>query len=210
MLLMATLSKDRTSPIQALYGAVGDLVNTRVDADTGYAVSCLIAQLEEAAEPSGGTGSGVANVYKSPAALEVLALLAEIDRVTTSGLRASGYRARLPALRTDRLHLWQGYAGTWRTLDRDYLAYAIRCAVRWREQAQAILMPDPQVIETRAQPCPSCGKRTAMVWHPDLGERVQRPSLYLDKATLTVYCRCCDAQWGTALWGILRAVLDAS
>jgi len=207
---MITVGEAPVSPVQALYDAVLALVSASVHEGTGHPLDSLLGQLEDAAEPSGGLGSGRASMQKSPAALEVVTLLGEIDRVTTAGLRASGYHGRLPSARQDRIMIWQSFAGQWRTTEPDYLAYACKCAVRWRERAQAILMPDPQIVETRAQPCPNCDKRTAMVWHPDLGEYVQRPSLYLDKETLTVYCRCCDTQWGSSLWGILRAVLDAS
>jgi hypothetical protein len=189
---------------------VAALLDDRIDETTGYRLEPLLTQLAEAVEPSGGHGGAVANIYRSPAALEVLALLAEIDRVTTHGLRASGHRERIPVERSDRLWLWSIRAHTWRSTSPRYLAKATRAAVSWRDRATAIITPDQQIVETRAQPCPSCGKRTAFVWSPELAERVQRPSLYLDKDAMTVYCRCCSAQWGQDLWGLLRRVLELS
>jgi hypothetical protein len=165
--------------------------------------------LEDAVEPSGGSGGAARTAHRAPAALDVVTLLADIDGTTVTGLRACGYIARIDSSRSVRITLWSsGAQGRWRHMGPQYLDGARRHAVRWTERADAILTPDKQVIETRAQPCPSCGKRVAMVWHDDLAEEVQRPSLYLDTASLTVVCRCCGLVWDQTRWGLLRRMLE--
>ena len=197
--------------VDDLHEAVDDLLVPRsVDVRSGVVVlvPSLLDQLEQALESTSSRGGVAGNVYKSPAALDVLALLAEIDLVTSVGLRQSGYRDRLDQRRSWRIRAWTAYAPQWSVHARDYLAAAIADARHWVARGDAILTPDPQTVETRAQPCPACGHRTAMVWSEDHQERVQRSALYLDKAAMTVYCRRCPAQWGSSLWPLLCKILE--
>lgn len=197
------------NPIVELSAAVAAFTGPQYVDDVDEPLPSLLDQLEEAIEPSGGTGSGRANVYKSPAALEVVGLLTEIDRYVKAGLRMSQPRRPLNRPRAELIEAWLAQAGFWKAVHAEYLYASIGQAKRWVVRAKNILTPDPQTIETQAQPCPSCEARTAFEWNPYLEERVQRPSLYLDKVDLVVYCRCCAAQWSAPLWPLLRRVLDA-
>lgn len=203
-----TALPERASPLLELTEAIDALLCPQlVD---GMITSCLLDQLEEAAESSGGLGSGKGSLQKAPAALEVLGLLTDIDRHVLAGLRKSQYRGRIARPRAELLRVWMSHAGEWRAVYPDYLYESIGHVRRWVVRARNILTPDPQTIETQAQPCPVCGERTTFVWSDDLGERVQRPSLYLDKEAMTVYCRCCHSSWGPRMWSFLRRLLDTN
>lgn len=204
---MGTLP-ERASPLLELTEALDALLGPQMINDV--VISSLLDQLEVAVEPSGGSGSGQGSIYRSPAALNAVDLLGSIDRWTRQGLRRSQYRGSFERPRHELLRLWASHASEWRTIYPDYLYASISEARRWVIRAQNILTPDPQTIETQAQPCPVCGQKTAFVWSDDLGERVQRPSLYLDKDAMTVYCRCCGADWGPRLWSFLRSLLDSN
>lgn len=168
----------------------------------------LLDQLQEASEPSSGV-TGTGSVHRVPAHLDVLSLLADIDKTLALGLRSVGYRSRLDLHpRGDLIRMWASHAGEWRAVHPEYLYDSIGVVRRWVTRANNILMPDPQQIETRAQPCPSCDERTAMVWSDDLGERVQRASLYLDKTAMAVYCRRCGVRWPAPMWPLLCAMLE--
>lgn len=198
------------SDLQRLNDALNELLRpqTADGPDGAVVLASLLAQLEEAAEPSGGLGSGRANVYKSPAALDVLGLLSEIDRAIARSLRLANYSRRLEQPRSDLLRALEACAAELRARHPQQLRVLVDQAQQWHLRATNILTPDPQTIETRAQPCPVCKKRTAFVWSDDLGEKVQRPSLYLDKDTMTVHCRCCHSNWGPRMWQFLRRLLD--
>lgn len=206
-----TLSETRPSPVDQLRHALSKLTEPQIvelDHRPTQMLPCVIEQLEEATEPSGGASSSRGDAYKAPAALNVLSLLQDIDIVTSVGLRRCGFLGRFDEPRLERLDSW-GRALTRHSVTLDELVItSTQRAQHWVIRARAILSPDPQTVETRAQPCPNCRRRTAMVWNPDLGEKVQRASLYLDKNTMTVYCRCCPAQWGSSLWGLLARVLE--
>jgi hypothetical protein len=197
------------SAVDDLHNALDELLNPRMVrlGSSVLTVSSLLDQLQGAIEPSAGT-TGTRSVYRPPAHLDVLALLAEIDLVTTAGLRQSGYRGRLDRARSWRIRAWSAYAPAWSVSAPDYLEHSIGDVRRWVSRGQNILVPDLQTVETRAQPCPACGNRTAMVWSENHGERVQRSALYLDKQAMVVYCRRCPAQWGASLWPLLCAVLE--
>lgn len=211
---MATF-RDLPNPVDELAEAVAAFVEPPepglLDFDwrpVGGELTSLLAQLEDAVESSTSRGGKASSIYKSPAALDVVALLTDVDRKLAVGLRSVGYRGRLDLPRADKIRTWAGHAGEWRAVRRDYLHESIFDVRRWVTRAENILTPDPQVIETRAQPCPRCKGRTAMVWNADLGEAVQRPSLYLDMSTLVVYCRCCGEQWSQQMFGFLRRLLE--
>lgn len=201
-----TILPERASPLLELTEALDALLAPQLVEDV--VLPSLLDQLEEAAESSGGLGSGKGSLQKAPASLEVLGLLAAIDQRLRVGLRRSHYRGRLDHPRAELLRVWASHAAEWRAIEPDYLYQSIGEVRRWVVRARNILTPDPQTLETQAQPCPVCGQRTAMVWSDDLGERVQRPSLYLDKETLNVYCRRCAATWGPRMWSFLRKLLD--
>lgn len=170
----------------------------------GHELPGLLDQLQDAVENSGGSGSGRGSPQKAPASLDVLGLLAQIDAALASALRAAGCTGRLDKPRDELLRHLVGHAGS---------AGATSAALadqvwRWVAAAHTILSPDRRIVETRAQPCPSCAVQTVLVWSADLGERVQRPALYLDTTDLTVYCRCCGASWGPSLWDFLRGLLE--
>jgi hypothetical protein len=196
--------------VDDLYAAVDALLNPRlvkVHDQLSTTVPSRLDQLEQAIEPSSGV-TGTGSVYRAPAHLDVLALLAEIDLVTSAALRQSGYRGRLDQTRSWRIRAWTAYGPRWSVGAPYYLEAAIEDARKWVQRADGILSPDPQTIETRAQPCPSCGNRNALVWDPVMSERVQRSALYLDKNQMVVFCRVCPAQWGASLWPLLCAVLE--
>jgi hypothetical protein len=198
--------------VDDLYAAVDALLNPRlvkVHDQLSTTVPSRLDQLEQAIEPSSGV-TGTGSVYRAPAHLDVMALLAEIDLVTSAALRQSGYRGRLDQTRSWRIRAWTAYGPRWSVGAPYYLEAAIEDARKWVQRADGILTPDPQTIETRAQPCPSCANRTAMIWDPTMGERVQRSALYLDKSQMTVYCRRCPAAWGASLWPLLCKILEGS
>jgi hypothetical protein len=203
-----TALPERASPLLELTEAIDALLCPQLVDD--MITPCLLDQLEEAAESSGGLGSGKGSYQKAPAALDVLGLLTVMDDYVRMGLRRSQYRGRTDRPRAELLRLWATHAAEWRAIRPDYLYEAIGEVRRWVMRAKAILLRDPQIVETQAQPCPVCGKRTAFVWSDDLGERVQRPSLYLDKDAMTVYCRCCNSSWGPRMWTFLRKLLDTN
>ena len=119
----------------------------------------LLDQLQEASEPSSGV-TGTGSVHRVPAHLDVLSLLADIDKTLALGLRSVGYRSRLDLHpRGDLIRMWASHAGEWRAVHPEYLYDSIGVVRRWVTRANNILMPDPQQIETRAQPCPSCDER---------------------------------------------------
>jgi hypothetical protein len=211
---MATFS-DMPNPADELAEAVSLLVEPQpVDVldpgwqELGIELPSLLDQLVEATESSSSRGGAARSRQTAPASLDVLGLLDSIDRWVASGLRYDGYRGRFDLGRAALLMRWASCAGRWRATDPRYLQASVIEARRWVIRAENILTPDPQTIETRAQPCPRCGKRTAMVRNDDLGEDVQRPSLYLDKAQMVVFCRCCHTQWPSSLWGLLRQMLE--
>lgn len=208
-----TLSETRPSPVTQLREALIKLTEPQlveVDDRAPQVLPCVVDQLEEATEPSGGASSSRGDAYKAPAALNVISLLGDIDNVTSAGMRRCGYHGRLDQPRRRRMQAWGRATSRLPMTHFDYLADAAERTKGWATRAQQILAPDPQTVETRAQPCPNCGRRTAMVWSEDLCEKVQRASLYLDKNAMVVYCRCCPAQWAPHLWGLLARVLDES
>jgi|SRR3954466_13098198 hypothetical protein len=168
----------------------------------------LLEQLEEATEPSGGLGSGKANIYKSPAALDVLGLLREIDTQLAMALRLANYGGRFTMPRVALVRLVIVNASVLQAKHPLALRALIPRVHQWAVRARTILTRDPQIMETRAQPCPRCGIRTVFAYSEDLGERVQRPSLYLDTEAMLVYCRHCGATWGPRLWSFLRTLLE--
>lgn len=207
---MTTLSNPVTvlSPPQAMQAAVYALTGPTNHDDSPVPLDSILCQLEDAAEPSGGSGGAASNAYRAPAALEVLALLGDIDRTVHTGLRMFGHSGKFPA-RQASVQQWARLLSRWQPVVPAYFAESLRAVVLWTERAGNILTPDPQIIETRAQPCPKCGESTALVWHDELAELVQRPSLYLDKSSMVVHCRRCAATWGTTTWGLLRRMLDS-
>lgn len=194
-----------------LRDAVDDLVNERsVEIRPGAYVRLppLLDQLAEAAEPSSGV-TGTKSPYRSPAHLDVLTLLADIDSTVNTGLRMFGVHDRFEAQpRSARVSMWAAKTARWQRANLAYYDQAVSTVRRWVARGDAILTPDPQTVETRAQPCPHCGRATAMVWSDEHGERVQRSALYLDKQAMVVYCRCCHAEWGSSLWGLLCKILE--
>lgn len=208
---MATFC-DLPNPVDELTEAVALLLDPQLPDPlfdpSGHESPSLLEQLVEAAESTSNRGGVARSKQTAPASLDVLGLLTSIDRWVATGLRSVGYRGRLDLERSVLVRTWASHAGQWRATNRDYLYASVGEARRWVARAENILTPDPQTIEPRAQPCPSCGKRTAMVHSDDFGEKVQRPSLYLDKAQMIVFCRCCDTRWTQQMWGWLRRVLD--
>lgn len=180
----------------------------------------LLDQLSEAAESSTSRGAAAGSVYKAPAALDVLALLAEIDTETLWGLRASGDRRRWLSLGL-QLRAWAARAGAWRGgvppvlhlnglrpfAAQAYLLCAADNAQQWVTRARQILAPEQATFEVQPRPCPRCQTRTVLVWSPDHGERVQKSSLFFDKAATTVRCRDCGAAWGADLFDFLARLL---
>lgn len=193
--------------VNDLRNAVNDLVRERsivIRAGVTAIVPSLLDQLAQATEPTAGRDFVAGGMYRSPAHLDVLGLLSEIDAETSAALRAGGYQGRLDFGRRWRVQAWFWTARR----HPGYQELALGHARRWVSRGELILTPDPQTIETRAQPCPVCGARTAMVFSEEHGEKIQRASLYLDKTTMTVYCRVCRAEWGMALWGLLCKILE--
>jgi hypothetical protein len=210
-----TTFRDLANPVDELAEAVAALLDPpapelfEVDwRAIGAELPSLLDQLEDAVESSNSHGSKASSVYKAPAHLDVVALLTDIDRTIAIGLRSVGYRGRLDLPRAQKIKVWASHAGEWRAVRPDYLHESVGVVRRWVIRGRNILVPDPQTIETRAQPCPQCKSRTAMVWNEDLGERVQRPSLYLDTSTLIVVCRCCGEQWPASMHAFLRRLLE--
>lgn len=203
-----TALPERASPLLELTEAIDALLCPQLVGDR--ITPCLLDQLEEATESSGGLGSGKGSLQKAPAALDVLGLLTDLDRYVLAGLRRAQYRGRTDRPRAELLRLWASHAGQWRAVYPNYLYESIGEVRRWVLRARNVLTPDPQTVETQAQPCPVCGKRTVFIWSDDLGERVQRPSLYLDKDAMMVYCRCCGSSWGPRMWTFLRKLLDGN
>lgn len=194
-----------------LRDGIDDLVNERlVELKPGVNLRMppLLDQLVEAAEPSSGV-TGTRSVYRSPAHLDVLALLADIDSTVNTGLRMFGVHDRFEGqTRSARLSMWAAKTARWRVHNSAYFDGAVSTVRRWVARGDAILTPDPQTVETRAQPCPNCGRATAMVWSDEHGERVQRSALYLDKQAMVVYCRCCHVEWDSTRWGLLCRILE--
>ena len=173
-------------------------------------VAPMIEQLADALEPSGGGAySNAPSNYRSPAALEVVSLLDEMDTTVARGMRLLGYRGLPNPDRGARLWTWGVMAVSCRASNRAYVGEAATRATGWVERCREILSPDRPTLEPRAQPCPACGERTAMIWSVEHGERVQKSALYLDKARMSVFCRCCPAEWGPSLWGLLAKVLSS-
>lgn len=172
-------------------------------------VAPIIEQLADALEPSGGGNGNAPSNYRSPAALEVVSLLGDIDITVTRGLRLLGYRGQLRPDRGQRLWSWGVMAQSCRTENPAYVRIAARKAEGWVSSARDVLTPYRSTLEPRAQPCPACGERTAMVWSIEHGERVQKSALYLDKGRMSVFCRCCPAVWGPNLFGLLASVLSS-
>lgn len=211
---MTTFS-DSPNPVDELREAVSLLVDPQPLAGPGWcevgvrsALPPLLDQLVEATESSSSRGGAARSRQTAPASLDVLGLLCTIDRWVAEGLRSVGYRGRLDSGRSVLVRTWASHAAQWRAVDRDYLYASVGEVRRWVTRAENILTPDPQTIETKAQPCPRCGERTAMVHSDELGERVQRPSLYLDKGLMTVFCRCCSMKWPPSMLDFLSRVLN--
>src|SRR5437764_13169887 len=110
---MTTLP-ERASPLLELTEAIDALLCPQLVDD--MITSCLLDQLEEAAESSGGLGSGKGSLQKAPAGLDVLGLLTDIDRHVLAGLRKSQYHGRLDRPPAE-LPRWRAYqAGGWRAV----------------------------------------------------------------------------------------------
>jgi hypothetical protein len=214
---MTTLSDTTTEILQRAVAALTQPQQIDPDAKPGVyvagavylTVAPMIEQLADALEPSGGgTGNAPSN-HRSPAALEVVSLLNEIDTTVARGMRLLGYRNTPNPDRGARLWTWGVMAVSCRASNQAYVNEAAKRASNWVERAREILSPDRPTLEPRAQPCPACGERTALVWSIEHGERVQKSALYLDKARMSVFCRCCPAEWGPSLWGLLAKVLSS-
>lgn len=184
----------------------------RDDAPAEYVhLPSLLDQLGEAVESStsrGGAAAGV--VYKSPAALDALGLLTDIEHETLLALRAAGDRRRWDTCGLDKqLRAWAAKSSEWRTKNQDYLTHAADLAQSWVTRARQILAPEQPTFELQPQPCPHCGERTAFVWSADHNEQVQKASLYFDKSRTSIRCRAedCGAEWGADLFEFLRRLL---
>lgn len=194
-------------PSDAFDAAVATLISPYWHADHDRILAPLLDQLAEAVTSGSSHGRHGSNKYRAPGNLDVLGLLMDIDKFTQDGIRRSGVRHRMPDRRIDRVRLWSGFQYVWRARDKAYFEQAETKAVHWVLRGEQILSPDRQQLETKAQPCPHCKSRTAMIWSEDAGERTQRPSLYLDKVAMIVVCRCCGTVWPAPLWGLLSKVL---
>lgn len=207
---MATF-RDLANPLDELAEALAALIEPPtpdpLEFDwraAGAELPSLLDQLEDAVESSSSRGGKASSIYKSPAHLDVVALLTDIDRYVLRGLRRSRHHPWLNG-RAELLRAWSSHARRW---SEDDLRESVGQVRRWVTRAENILTPDPQTIETQAQPCPQCKRRTAMVWSDEIGEHLQRPSLYLDMAILTVVCRCCGECWPSPMFGFLSRLLE--
>jgi hypothetical protein len=176
----------------ALLAAVAELVQpTRFEALSG---PCLLDQLAEALEPSSSHGGAGRNRQSAPLALDVVILLAEIDRELYRGLVGT---KTTPRARPALMRAWAARSGHWRATDPDYLLYAASSAARWLTRTSEILSVHPATREPYGAPCPHCHTTVVFVASPEGDQRVQRSALYLDTERVAVACRACGDDWPT-------------
>lgn len=167
---------------------------------------CLLDQLAEATESSSSRGGAARSRQSAPLALDVVILLAQIDRVLYKGL--PGTVKTTPRTRPALVRSWAAQSGNWRANAPVYLVYAAGIASQWLMTTKAILSPHPATREPYGAACPHCGATTVFVALPEGDTRVQRSALYLDTSRVAVICRACGDSWDTDHLNFLSAVLE--
>jgi hypothetical protein len=166
---------------------------------------CLLDQLADATQSSSSRGGASRNRHSAPLALDVVILLAEIDRALYRGLAGTKTTPRgRPAL----MRAWAARSGHWRANGPAYLVYAASLATQWLDKTRAILAAHPATREPYGAPCPHCHATTVFVVSPEGDQRVQRSALYLDTEQVSVTCRACGDGWPTNHLNFLAAVLE--
>lgn len=191
--------------LQAAVDALTLPVNQIIEDHPPMELPCLLDQLTEAIESSSGRGGAARSRQSAPLALDVVILLAGIDRALYKGL--SGTKTVVgsrPAL----MRTWAAQSGNWRANAPAYLVYAAGLAAQWLVRAKAILSGYSPTREPHGASCPHCGATTVFVPLPEGDVRVQRSALYLDTEQVAVICRACGDTWETGHLNFLAAVLE--
>ena len=174
-------------------------------------VPCLLDQLVEATQPGSERSGSSAPGSRPPAALNALALVAEIGQAVRWALSALGHDLFGPGGRVrlaGQVRLWASYGETWQHDDPDYLAYAAGEAERWVAGIRAILDPAPRYF-LRGHACPTCGESSVPLWSDAEGDYLRQPALGIDTDRVEAVCAACDSRWGLDVWGQLARTLDA-
>ncbi|CRK55456.1 Phage protein [Alloactinosynnema sp. L-07] len=172
---------------------------------------CLLDQLVEATRPGGdrgGAGGGTTG-SRPPAALNALAVVADIGTEMRSALAALGHNVFGPGPRTrlsTQVHTWASHAEHWQLHDVDYLAYAATRAQHWADAARAVLDPPPR-YRLRGNACPVCRETTVLVWSTEEADWVRQAALFIDPDRAEAVCAACDTRWGLDTWTHLGALI---
>lgn len=201
---MTVDSATRAAAQTALFVAVDEL--TKPSTFEGLAGPCLLDQLAEALESSSSRGGASRSRQSAPVALDVVILLAQIDRALYKGL--SGTKT-VPGARPALMRSWAARSGHWRANSPAYLLYAAGLAAEWLTRAKAILAAHPPTREPYGAACPHCSKVVVYVPLPEGDQRVQRSALYLDTEKVAVICRACGDIWDTDHLDFLATLLAA-
>ena len=151
-------------------------------------VPALLDLVADAVESSTGTGHRSSRgTSRSPIGLSAADLLSDIEAVVGRGPRSWLVR---------RAWRWV------HTHSAD--PHAVDTLAGWVSRAREVVEP-PRPLRLAA-PCPACGRAVVMV--EDGGERVRRPALEVDRASMWARCLACPARWSPAHLVHLAAVLD--
>ncbi|MCP3800341.1 hypothetical protein NLX83_13840 [Allokutzneria sp. A3M-2-11 16] len=203
--------RDSLVDLLALGVAVDQLtqpVTARLVRDNGTITAavgpCLLDQLAEAVIPGMENTGGHATGSAPPASLNALSLLAEIETELKLALAALAEQAAPTLLR--QVRQWAGWAEEWRLQDADYLAYAADRAMKWVEQARAVLDP-PRRYPLRLA-CPNCQTRFVQAWSDEEADFVRRDAVAIDPDKSLVTCAGCASSWSLDTAALMFNTLD--
>ncbi|WP_158885045.1 DUF7341 domain-containing protein [Amycolatopsis anabasis] len=172
---------------------------TRDDGTTETAeVLSLLDQLAEAVMP-GQEHNGKIGGPKSrpPAALGVLALLAEIRQEMRRCCWCHDHAH--PEDLAAQVRLWVEHADDWQHTEPDYVTWAATTAAEWVRQARLLLDPPPRYT-LRGRTCPLCTADTVSVWSDDEGDYIRRPALSINPERIAAVCGACGHEWPLRVW----------
>lgn len=194
--------------------APGVATITRDDGSTERGLTpCLLDQLVTACSPGGehggGSSGGSGTGSRPPAALNALAVVAEIGSELRTALAALGHdRTVTEARLSTQVRAWAAHAEEWQYADLDYLAYAARRAEHWVVATRGVLDPAPR-RRLRGHACPVCRESTVLVWSDVEGERVRQAALSANPEHTEITCAACDTHWHVDHWEQLGALIAA-
>ncbi|MGI8310695.1 DUF7341 domain-containing protein [Saccharopolyspora hattusasensis] len=204
------MSRQLTDADQALrqriaFDAAIDQLTRPVLAQDQAIVPSLLDQLADAVQPGSEHTGKTATGSRPPAAMDALALAADIGVEMRQALAVLG--EHVPPAPVDQVRAWAAHAERWQHEAPDYLTYATDRAGYWVHAIRTLLDP-PRRYPLRGHACPSCWETTVSVWSDSNDEApLRRTALTIDVQRAEATCGACEATWPLDQWQQLAALL---